>query len=193
MEEKRYKIIHKQNRYGHVVTVCHCDMYIASVSGRTGTFHFLSLFGREDDVKVITAEFIEHGELATGNIEVKKQVGAHYRMLTRKSPGVLHRIIYNAGAFGSRRPNQVVIGSSESEVAACLVKAMDRALDTPLWEGWSKELFNWLSEGGFLGNLELYGFPENTVAYEINMPQQEILEQYICSMELPWPTGEISV
>lgn len=170
-EEKPYVEVRRRDKVNGF-NVCLCDKYI--VETVDDTCYFLSLFGREEDVKVNTACFLERIPLVTvqGYTELSPgSKGTHFKVIQRKTGNVLHKVIYNADAFSETARTQVIMGSSEEELLSNFMRALRKTVPTPLTQRWGWQLFNWLKDSeGLIQSLNLMGFPGMT-AYEVIIPE----------------------
>ena len=152
--------------------------------------YLISLFGREMEVKSVSASFLDGETLddRTGYLEEKGEDRTFirdswhyaYAVKARKSrtPGgaeVLHQIIYAPDAF-----KRIIFYKNETEAIDKVFTVLDNSYTTPLWEGWKKEIYEWMKKNGYVEEAITYGIDEQVAI--IGLPAEEMLEDFIRSL-----------
>lgn len=191
MEERTdfpYFQIRRSDRSYRSTQSCFCDQFIADTQPY-GPCYYLSLFGREEDVKAVSAHFIEKARLQVVNDFHRFEIGIgtgkrKFKMLTRKTGNVLHRIMYDQDVFGTDKQLQVIMGYNCHEVCRNLIKAIDWACSTPVVERWGHDLLNWLENEGNVQSLTVRGI-DGLYACEVSIPDEAKLDEYVTSVMVP--------
>ena len=179
-------------KYGKIAAFesisCWCDRFISAQTD--GDYcQFLSLFGREAEVTSVMGSFIEKREcrVEDGNGKtywLYRDKSDTYRILTRKTGNVLHKIAFGMEAFQGDR-SRIIIADSFEEVKSKAMRFLDSAVSVPINMAWQDQVFWWMQEDANLRCMNLSGFEENTIAYEVNLPSEEELEDFILNQVLP--------
>ena len=186
-EQKPYVEVRRKDKTTGF-NVCLCDRYITD--NVNDTCYFLSLFGREEDVKINAACFLERVPLLTiqGRVELGAGKGYHFKVIQRKTGNVLHKVIFNADAFNVTSKTQVIMGAGDDDLLASLMKSLCRTVPTPLTPRWSRLIFAWLKKDiGCLQWLTMMGFP-GKVAYELTIPDNKKVWDFVSGTILKDPS-----
>jgi len=172
---------------------CWCDRFITSYS-YGGTCYLLSLFGREAEVTSVMGSFIEGREcridvdgLEDSPCWVSRDRQDNYRILTRKTGNVLHKIAFGQEAFQGDR-YRIIIASSPEEAKDKVIRFLDSGVSTPINMAWKDQVLTWMQDSYGIGYAHPFGFDEGTIACQVDLPSEESLEGYILQELLPQVT-----
>ena len=172
---------------------CWCDRLVTSYSDG-GTCYFLSLFGREAEVTSVMGSFIENREcrvegFSSSPLWIGRDNQDNYRILTRKTGNVLHKIAFGQEAFQGDR-YRIIIANSPEEAKDKVIRFLDSGVSTPINMAWKDHVFTWMQDSNGIGYAYPFGFDESTIAYQVDLPSEERLEDYILNELLPQVTTQ---
>ena len=174
-------------RYGKIAAFesidCWCDRFVYD---RTGNCFFLSIFGREAEVTSVMSSFIEGRDCRVDIVDdtrmywVSRDKTSTYRVLTRKTEGILHKIAFSMDAFQGDK-DRIVIADSLEGIKAEAMRFLDSSVSTPLSPEWQGLIFRWMDGNYCLEELDVFGFGKDTLAVKVHVPSEKDLENFVLS------------